>query len=61
MPVLLHERDFSRWLDKSVRGKDVIDLVQPYEWEGFETIPVSTYVNKTSNDGTRCIEPIELQ
>lgn len=56
MPVMLHERDYARWLDRECPGRGVVDLLRPYEDGAIETYPVSTRVNKPTNDGPELIE-----
>ncbi len=45
MPVILHQRDFERWLDRNKASPDVADLLKPYESDAMEAWPVSTRVN----------------
>jgi putative SOS response-associated peptidase YedK len=52
MPVVIEERDFSRWLDcRTQEPRDVLDLLKPAEPDFFEAIPVSDLVNKVANTG----------
>ncbi|MDX8440520.1 SOS response-associated peptidase [Mesorhizobium australafricanum] len=52
MPVVIEERDFSRWLDcRTQEPRDVLDLLKPAEPDFFEVIPVSDLVNKVANTG----------
>lgn len=52
MPVVIHPRDFSRWLDcRGQEPRDVVDLLKPVEPGFFEAIPVSDLVNKVANTG----------
>lgn len=52
MPVVIEERDFSRWLDcRTQEPRDVLDLLEPAEPDFFEAIPVSDLVNKVANIG----------
>ncbi len=55
MPVVMGKSDFPVWLDASL---DAVDLIKPYEWLGFESVPVSTYVNNSRNEGSECISPV---
>jgi putative SOS response-associated peptidase YedK len=56
MPVILDREDYTRWLDREIPGKDVFDLLRPYDGE-LQAHPVSTRVNKPANDGPDLIEP----
>ncbi|MBN9221166.1 MAG: SOS response-associated peptidase [Mesorhizobium sp.] len=52
MPVVIGERDFTRWLDcRTQEPRDVLDLLKPVEPDFFEAIPVSDLVNKVANTG----------
>jgi putative SOS response-associated peptidase YedK len=57
MPVILHERDYDRWLSRDVSGGAVMDLLRPFDGE-LEAYPVSTQVNKPANDSVALIERI---
>jgi len=61
MPVLLDSGDFDRWLDPGHRdGKALDPLLKPYPSAKMEAYPVSTYVNRTGQEGPRCIAPVSL-
>ena len=58
MPVILAPDAYERWLD--CRGDDassVLDLLRPYPAKAMRVQPVSDYVNSTTHEGPRCIEP----
>jgi putative SOS response-associated peptidase YedK len=59
MPVILEEKDYPLWLDRSVPGKGVQDLLKPYPPELLEAYPVSTFVNSPKNEGPECSEPVK--
>ncbi len=52
MPVILDPDAFDPWLN----GKSV--PLGPYPSERMNAYPVSTLVNRPSNDDPRCVEPI---
>ena len=54
MPVILPPERF----DPCLGGESV--ALEPYPAEAIRIQPVSTHVNKPSNDDPRCIEPIRL-
>jgi putative SOS response-associated peptidase YedK len=57
MPVLLHARDVSRWLDPAVRNaEDVVGLLRPYAAGEIEARPVSKRVSDPRVEGPELIE-----
>lgn len=60
MPVILEPEDFTRWLDPGEqRVERLRALLQPAAPGVLEMYPVSTYVNKASNEGEQCVEVAE--
>ncbi|MDH6229993.1 putative SOS response-associated peptidase YedK [Mesorhizobium soli] len=60
MPVVIHQQDFSRWLDcRFQEPRDVADLMRPVEPDFFEAVPVSDLVNKVANTDPRIQERVE--
>jgi putative SOS response-associated peptidase YedK len=55
MPVMLRESDYERWLG----GKDVGELLRPFEGEEMEAYAVSGEVNSPKNDGAELVEKVE--
>jgi putative SOS response-associated peptidase YedK len=55
MPVMLHPRDFQRWLDAD---GDCASIFRPYPTEEMETYPVSGRVNGPQHDDATCIAAI---
>jgi putative SOS response-associated peptidase YedK len=51
MPVIIHSKNFGKWLDFAVEGNDLKLLVAPFPTEALETWPVSKAVSRTGNDG----------
>jgi len=50
MPVILHPRDYSRWLDRdSVRPP--VDLLRPFESEAMLASPCNPLVGNVRNNG----------
>ncbi len=59
MPVILPPEDFDQWLDINEKNSAaVVPLLRPYPHDALIAVPVSRYVNKPTNDGPRCIEPV---
>ena len=57
MPVILQEKDYERWLDRSNKDTDTLQkLIRPYTSEEMEAYPVSKAVNNSKNDGPECLE-----
>lgn len=59
MPVILEEKDYPLWLDRSVPGSGVAHLLKQYPPELLEAYKVSKYVNSPKNDGPECSERVE--
>lgn len=56
-PVILSPGDYALWLDPDVTDADALrHLLEPEPHDDFVATPVSTYVNKVSNTGPRCVE-----
>jgi putative SOS response-associated peptidase YedK len=57
MPVLLHARDVSRWLDPTIKEPAAVaDLLGPYPATEMEARPVSNRVSNPANEGPELIE-----
>jgi putative SOS response-associated peptidase YedK len=61
MPLIVPQSDYSKWLDNETPGKDVQDILHPYDTDGLEAYPVSTKVNAPKNDGPELYEPIQVR
>jgi putative SOS response-associated peptidase YedK len=59
MPVVLHQEDFSAWLDTEARDVAALTpLLQPLAAEDMIAFPVSTRVNSWKNDDPSCVAPL---
>jgi len=59
MPVILQPKDYDLWLDPDVQKSELLQpLLRPYSAEEMTTYPVSTKVNKPTNDTPECINSI---
>jgi putative SOS response-associated peptidase YedK len=59
MPVILHPRDYAKWLDTSPQTPDSLKpLIKPFPAEEMTAYPVSTLVNKPGNDTPELVTPI---
>ncbi len=60
MPVILHEKDESMWLDsKLIDTSEIQSLLIPYPSTEMEAYKVSQFVNSAKNDKPECINPVE--
>ncbi len=50
MPVILASQDYDLWLDPTVQSEQLQNLLQPFPSEAMVSYPVSTKVNKPTND-----------
>lgn len=58
MPVILHPRDYDKWLDPSSQTPDqLIPLLKPFPAEMMDAYPVTPLVNKPSNDTPELVVP----
>lgn len=59
MPVILDPKDYELWLDPDVKKSELLQpLLRPYPIEEMTAYPVSTAVNKPSNDTAECINSL---
>ena len=59
MPVILPQTDYTQWLDPAQKYMDTLSpLLVPFPPEDMLAIPVSPWVNATSNDDEKCIAPL---
>lgn len=60
MPVILEEKDFEQWLDRSYKETDQLKkLLKPYPADPMMAYPVSRLVNSPANERPECLEPLE--
>jgi putative SOS response-associated peptidase YedK len=58
MPVILHPRDHGKWLDASPQTpENLLPLIKPFPSDVMSAYPVSTLVNKPSNDSPELVVP----
>lgn len=59
MPVILHTRDYAKWLETSPQTPDsLLPLIKSYPADEMSAYPVSTLVNKPSNDKPELVVPV---
>lgn len=59
MPVILDQDDEDTWFSINTDVTMLKKLLVPYPDDGMEAYPVSTYVNKPSNNSPKCIKPVK--
>jgi len=58
MPVILHPRDYAKWLDPSPQTpENLLPLIKPFPADNMSAYPVSTLVNKPGNDSPELVVP----
>ena len=58
MPVILHPRDYSKWLDAAPQTPENLQpLIKPFSADAMSAYPVSTLVNKPANDTPELVVP----
>jgi putative SOS response-associated peptidase YedK len=50
MPVILHAKDYDRWLDRDA-ARPPVDLLKPYESEEMAAAPCNEDVGNVKNNG----------
>jgi len=60
MPVILHPRDYAKWLDVSPQTpENLLPLIKPYPADEMSAYRVSPLVNRPVNDTPELIVPVE--
>ncbi len=58
MPVILHPRDYAKWLNPSPQTPDQLKpLIKPFPADLMDAYPVSTLVNTPANDRPELVVP----
>lgn len=58
MPLILHPRDYAKWLDPAPQTSENLQpLIKPFPAEAMTAYPVSTLVNKVTNDTPQLVVP----
>ena len=55
MPVILHSRDYDRWLDREETARPPLDLMRPYESEEMEVHEADPKVGNSRNNGPEMV------
>lgn len=51
MPVILHSRDYDRWLSREITEQPPVDLLRPFESDQMEMSPANQAVGNVRNNG----------
>jgi putative SOS response-associated peptidase YedK len=57
MPVILHERDWARWLDRTESDQPPIDLLRPYDSDAMRMTACDPAIGNVRNNGPHLLEP----
>ena len=60
MPVILHSRDYGRWLDREETEQLPLDLLRPFESEAMEMHKADPRVNNVRNNGPELLRQAEI-
>jgi putative SOS response-associated peptidase YedK len=60
MPVILHSRDYDRWLDREENEQLPLDLLRPFESGAMEMHEANPKVNNVRNNGPELMRQAEL-
>jgi putative SOS response-associated peptidase YedK len=56
MPVILHESDFNRWLEREETHQPPVDLLRPFPADEMETFEVSKDVGNVKNNSAELLD-----
>jgi putative SOS response-associated peptidase YedK len=56
MPVILHSRDYDRWLDREETERLPLDLLKPYESEEMGMYEANPKVGNVRNNGPEMLK-----
>lgn len=56
MPVILHPRDYDRWLERGDGVRLPTDLLRPYETDGMQAGPCNPAVGNVRNNGPEMLD-----
>jgi putative SOS response-associated peptidase YedK len=58
MPVILHKRDYDRWLDRGEPQRPPVDLLRPYEADAMTANGCNPMVGKPRNNGPEMLNSV---
>ncbi len=56
MPVILHSRNYDRWLSREETEQPPIDLMRPFESEDMQMAPADRQVGNPRNNGPEMLK-----
>jgi putative SOS response-associated peptidase YedK len=56
MPVILHARDYNRWLNTEEDARPPLDLVRPFESDAMTMAPANRMVGNVLNTGPEMLK-----
>ena len=56
MPVILHPRDYDRWIDREEQERLPIDLLRPFDSEAMVMYEANPQVNNVRNNGPEMLK-----
>lgn len=59
MPVILHARDYDRWLDREETERPPLDLLRPFDVAEMEMYKANPKVNNIRNNGPEMLKAVE--
>ena len=57
MPMILHARDYDRWLHREETERLALDLLQTYEFEEMEVYEANSKVRNVRNNALEMMRP----
>jgi putative SOS response-associated peptidase YedK len=61
MPVILDPNCYDLWLDPGMTNVEAVsEMLKPYDARQMRCYPVSTRINRVTNDDEECCRPTEL-
>ena len=60
MPVILHPRDYDRWLQRGHVEQPPVDLLRPYEADAMQAAPCNPAVGNVRNNGPEMLKGPEM-
>ena len=58
MPVILHRRDYERWMESGEPSHPPVDLLKPFPAEEMKAWKVSRAVGNVRNNNPGLVEPV---
>ena len=59
MPVILEQRYFKTWIDRTAQEPAALaPMLRPFSAERMQAYPVNTWVNDARHEDARCVEPL---